>query len=81
MCSDRAKKRAGFVIPLAMLAAMCFAFFLYTVSSMSRGYRSQVLHMNNQQLAFQIATSGFARIQACSQCGQVYGFGQPHTCP
>ena len=54
-------RRHGFLLPLALFAAVSFGFFLFTIFQLSRNYRNQVHHTNKRQLCFQIAYSAYSK--------------------
>ncbi|MFZ2960923.1 MAG: OmpA family protein [Candidatus Ozemobacteraceae bacterium] len=54
--------RRGYILLLVILGAASLAFFSFSLSSLNRGYRSQVVHTRLVQASFQIAYSGFQRI-------------------
>ncbi len=56
--------RKGYVLLLVVLGAISLAFFGLTLTSLNRGYRTQVLHTRQMQTSFQIAYSGYQRILA-----------------
>ncbi|MFZ2960316.1 MAG: OmpA family protein [Candidatus Ozemobacteraceae bacterium] len=56
--------RRGYILLLVILGAMSLAFFSFSLSSLNRGYRSQVVHTKLVQASFQIAYSGYQRILA-----------------
>ncbi|MFZ2958177.1 MAG: OmpA family protein [Candidatus Ozemobacteraceae bacterium] len=54
--------RRGYILLLVILGAISLAFFSFSLSSLNRGYRSQVIHTRQVQASFQIAYSGFQRV-------------------
>lgn len=54
--------RRGFLIPVAILAAVAVFFFIMSFSTMSRGYRNQIRHMSERQNLFYIAYSGYSQV-------------------
>ena len=52
------------VIPLTMLAAMAMVYFIFTLSSVNRGYRTQLIRINQQQIMFNVACTAYSKILA-----------------
>jgi hypothetical protein len=56
--------RAGFFLPLVILAAVGIAFLFVTMTTLSQGTRSTMQHANQRQTCFQIAFAGCSRMLA-----------------
>ncbi|HNV72498.1 MAG TPA: OmpA family protein [Candidatus Ozemobacteraceae bacterium] len=56
--------RKGYILLLVILGAISLGFFGLTLTSLNRGYRSQVVHTRQMQTSFQIGYSGYQRILA-----------------
>lgn len=54
--------KRGYVLFLVIFTAISLAFFVISVGSMNRGFRSQVTHTKQMQQSFQIAYSGFQQV-------------------
>ncbi len=56
--------RSGLVIPLVILGIIALGFFVYSVSTLNRGYRTELRHLDVRQGMFNIAVAAFSRITA-----------------
>lgn len=56
------RNKTGFVLPLALLAAFCVAFFMFTVFQLSQSNRHQVQHTNQHQISFMIGYSAYSTV-------------------
>jgi len=60
----KSETNRGFILPLAIFAALAVASFIMTVTMMSRESRNQMIHMNKEQNAFLIAYSAYSKVLA-----------------
>jgi len=56
--------RLGFAIPTAILAVFVAAFFLATLSTMNRGYKAGLQHLDARQHMFNVAFSAYSSVLA-----------------